>query len=817
MLVASAAVLGLLGVAASRLSVSTDWVEPLLPQSDTELRSYAEALHRFGDTETIYVDVAASDPDTLHTAADLAEERMRAAPIFTRVVGRLSQASLHRTAQAVGDAAPLLLDDSVFAEIDARTTPEALAARMEDHYEQLLSPIGGSYQSILARDPLGLAAMVLERSGTSGTGGGAHIERGRLVSGDGKHALILGVAAARVGDDAGATAITSFFGELEAAVAEVTGSDRVRAQLVWIGGHRYYQANARAMKRDVTWVSLLAMALVLAVIFVGFRGARITWIAATAVVIGSVVGAAALALCFPAVSGIALGFGAALSGISVDYVIHLHAPRRKGETRSAAVRRAFATVGPSVIIGALTSAAGFLLLATSDVPAHGQLGVAAGGGILGALLFALFPGPILAALGKRDEPATVADRPNVFDRSATSIFGWILGRPGSAFAVGAVLVALGAAAIPFLQVEPEIRRFEVRDEKLDGVRSALGQAWGDVFAQELIVTSGPDVQTVLARTDLVVAALRPVAGKEFSGIASTASIMPALTTQRARFEAWTAFWTAERRARVRTDLTAAASQFGIKGSTFEPFFQSLDTAPALLVPERLEGTPLDAIVARHLSVGSGDVLGLIVLSGVPPPGTSAAEGSTWRDRVHQAVPDARFLSGRGLASAIVAATRRSLAVLALPALGLVWLLLAAYYRSPVLACVALFPLIGGLVLTAGILFACGERLNMMNAAVALPVFGLGVDYAVFLIDAMRDAARDAPNDRGARIAAVGERMGTMIGDVLTTVAGSVAMLFAATPAMFSMGLALTAGVVGVMLIAWLMVPQTLVWTRLTPR
>src|SRR5204863_5032620 len=129
----------------------------------------------------------------------------------------------------------------------------------------------------------------------------------------------------------------------------------------------------------------------------------------------------------------------------------------------------------------------------------------------------------------------------------------------------------------------------------------------------------------------------------FSGVASTSSVMPAVVTQKRRFDAWRAFWTKERRGRVRADLAAAAAEFGIKASTFEPFFASLETTPSPLVPENLAGTPLEAVVGRHLSVRPGDVLGLVVISGSirtdagqPPP--------VWPDRVRAAVPEAKILS-----------------------------------------------------------------------------------------------------------------------------------------------------------------------------
>jgi predicted exporter len=811
-LVVSALAFASMAAAAAQLRISRDWIEPFLPRSDAGLVAYAGALHRFGGTEALYVDVGADDPETLHASADLVETRMRTSALFTRVLGRLTESDLHRTAEAIGSSLPLLVDDDGLRDLDERTKPDAISARMEEHYERLLGPLGGWYQDSLARDPFDLAAMTLERAGGAGAGAGARIERGRLVSGDGRHALITGVALARVGDEAGGAAIEAFFGDL---AAETSGA-RAGASLVWIGGHRHYGANSRAMQKDMAWVSILAVILVLAVISAGFRGARITWISALAVLVGAVAGAAALSIVYGECSGIALGFGAALSGISVDYVLHLHAARRSGESRTDAVRRVFVTVGPSVVIGAVTSAAGFLVLLASDVPAHGQLGVAAGAGIAGALLFALFPGPLLAAMGRRNDPAVLADPPNVFDRSATAMFGSILRRPRTAFALGAILAALGASAVTRLRFESDIRRFEVRDADVDGAQAAIASTWGDVFSQQLIVVPGADVETVLERTDALVAALRPFIGAELSGVASTSAVLPAIATQERRLATWRAFWTAERRVRVRSDLAAAASDFGIRTSTFDPFFASLDTAAEPLTPERLAETPLETVLDRHLSVRPGDVLGLIVVSGVARPPDPAVRAK-WQERVRLSVPEARVLSGRELADAVVAATRHEFASLALPALLVVWLLLVAYYRGVVLASIGVFPLLGGLAVTAGLLVSCGAAVNLLNAAVALPVFGLGVDYAVFLMDAIRDAARDRPGDPAGRIHEVGMRMGTMIGDVLTTLAGAVAMMFAATPAIHSIGLAMTAGVGGAMVVAWLVVPQAMIWTGRVPK
>jgi predicted exporter len=471
-LLASVLVCAALAAQASRLRISPDWVGPFLPRSDPRLAAYADALHRFGDTHTVYVDVAAADREATHAAADSLEAAMRASGLFARVFGKSSDWDAGRTFDVLVSALPLLLDDEDLAEVESRTRSEALSARMEEHYERLLGPVGGIHQDALARDPLELTGLVLDRVSATRGPNEARFERGRLVSGDGRHALLSASPVADVGDEEAAERLEEFFAE---ATARLDGT-HPGATVAWVGGHRHYRANALAFRRDMTWVSALAVTLVLGVIFVGFRGARITWISAVAVVVGGIAGAAALATAYPEVSGISLGFGAALSGISVDYVIHLHAERRAGETRREAVRRTFVAVGPTVLIGAITSAAGFLVLLASDIPAHGQLGLAAGAGIGAALLFAMFPGPLVAAAGRTDRVAK-DDPPNVYDRASTALFGSILRHPARAFAAGALLVGLGAAAATSLRFESDIRRFEVRDAAVDRSRAELSRSF----------------------------------------------------------------------------------------------------------------------------------------------------------------------------------------------------------------------------------------------------------------------------------------------------------------------------------------------------
>jgi predicted RND superfamily exporter protein len=115
--------------------------------------------------------------------------------------------------------------------------------------------------------------------------------------------------------------------------------------------------------------------------------------------------------------------------------------------------------------------------------------------------------------------------------------------------------------------------------------------------------------------------------------------------------------------------------------------------------------------------------------------------------------------------------------------------------------VGLFPLAGALLSTAALLALLGEPLSMMNVPVALPVFGLGVDYAVFLMDALEGAP---PGVQAAD--AVGRRSAPLFGAWLSTLAGGAALLVADHPAARTIGAALVIGEGASLVFAWTAVP-----------
>jgi predicted exporter len=775
----------LIALAALRVRVDGR-VDALVPEKDRHVAEYIEAMRRMGASEIVYVDVSADDPASLARNAGVVVDRLDASGLFREVFGRGSPDEMARTGRLVLRAAPYYLDEADYATLAARLVPDDLADRAESLSARLLEPGGEARESSIRRDPLDIAplamARVLGRDGARGGGGAG------LVSKDGRHALVGGRTKATMGDEEAGLAV-------DALVASVAKELAGAAKVDWVGGHRFYRSNAQAITSDISLVSTAGTVLVLLVIFFGYPGWRSVAIAALSGLMAGVCAVACAALCFDAVSGVAVAFGGSLSGICVDYVVHLRAAPRRGETRRDAVRRVFEHVAPSVVIGAGTTAAAFLVLVASPVAAHRQIGLCAAAGVVGSVLFSLLVGPILAAGGRHDAPATEDARPGVYERLNRSIWRAILARPVAWLVLSATLIAAAVAIAPRLDFEPDLKRFESKDAATVAAEREFQATWGSLFSRTLLVIRAPDDDAAIERTERAIADLAPRdTGDIATAWTSAARVLPSARTQDARWVRWTAFWTPERRDALRRDLAAAAEPLGMRVAAFDPFFESLTARPAALTAAEIRETALAPMLDHHLIEEPGGVRSIVVA------GTDTRDLVRRRDEL--AATGVQVLTSTDLGTAITDATRKELLTLALPSLLAVIAIVIVYYRSARSTAIVLLPLVGGLVISAAGLVLAGEPLSLMNLPVVVPMVGFSIDHGVFILDALREA-RERPD---AEIEVLGERGAAVMSAALTTVVGGFAMLLATHPAIRTLGLTLSLSVVASALLAWTAVP-----------
>ena len=275
-----------------------------------------------------------------------------------------------------------LLSPAVTAE---RFTVDGLKQAISQSVDLLASPAGMMIKPLITRDPTGELLAILSRLNA---GAQPDSQAGVWASRDGQRAMLLVQAAALGSDTDGQEAAITKIRDEFTHIAQATGLSALRLQL---SGPGLFAVNSRAtIKGEVTRLSLISSAAIIAVLFFVYRSFRLLSLGLLPVVSGALAGVVAVSLAYGTVFGITVGFGAALIGEAVDYSIYYFV--QAGQSGLDHWRARF---WPTIRLGVLTSVCGFGALLFSGFPGLAQLGLYALSGVVTAALVTRFVLPQL--------------------------------------------------------------------------------------------------------------------------------------------------------------------------------------------------------------------------------------------------------------------------------------------------------------------------------------------------------------------------------------------------------------------------------------
>jgi predicted RND superfamily exporter protein len=258
--------------------------------------------------------------------------------------------------------------------LGARLAPAAIAERVERLRETAGSPLGLAAAPWLTADPLALGTDLLAELGS---GAGVRVDplTGAFLARDGKAALVLVRPASANLDPAAGRALRR---ALDGAAARARAASGLPLVVSAVGGSLYAAHDEAAFREDFLRTAGLATVLVGVLVVLAFDGLAIPLAALLAMVAAQVWTAAVLGFVFGRVSAVGVGLGAILVGLGDDSVVHLAAEFRetvlRGMPRPAALAEAVRRTGPGILSAALTTAAGFGVLAFARFRPVAELG-----------------------------------------------------------------------------------------------------------------------------------------------------------------------------------------------------------------------------------------------------------------------------------------------------------------------------------------------------------------------------------------------------------------------------------------------------------
>ncbi len=703
--------------ALSAITVRTDMVD-FLPQGQTEAARLVMQEARAGSaTGLILMGVEGAPAAELARISVALAAGLRASGLFSLVAG--GEAAMSDTGQADLFARRYLLAPADFSEPALRRALEGLLRQLRSSTAPLAVQFG------LADPPGAFLALIRGWVGDSKV----RTVDGAWFAPDADRALLLARTRAGGMDVPAQEAATAV---IEAAF-QATGPGAAR--LLVAGPAVFARDAARAIKGDVHRIAIASTTLVALLLWWRFRSPLVIAAIAAPVVLSVAVAAVVVQALYGAVHGVALGFGATMLGVSVDYPVLLIGHRKRGEPAAATRAR----IGPAFILAVVTATLGLAAMVLSGFPGLAQLGVFAAAGLATAaaatwwLLPRLVVAANLAPVAAGNLAGSAAPQPAWLLRVERLRRGRLLGLLPVALA-GGWLLAVGGPVW-----EGDLANLSPVPAASRALDAELRAALGAPDAGQILIVRGVDPEAVLTAQEALVPLLDrlrnegAIAGAEFA-----ARLLPSAAVQSARIAAL------PDPATLAARLEQARDGLPFRAAAFQPFLDAVEASRAMvpLRPADLTGSPVAAPLGALLRSRLDPLLlqrdgawqGPVVLQGAHDPARLAAAF---------AGQDAIYVDMRAELGGILSGyTARAWHWLGWSALA-VLVVLAAGLRDPVRVARVLGAVGAALLATVAGLTAAGVKLSLIHLVALQLVAGVGLDYALFFARRQLDAEERA--------------------------------------------------------------------------
>lgn len=713
-------------------------------------------------------------------------DKLREEPWVERVMDRSPLESAGGLEAARILTLPLLLnlDAPDFDQAVHAVDPEAITARLKKLHSELEA--GSPTATIqLDSDPLGIIAPVIKS-----LGGSFSVEQTRpLASPDGTLRIVL---AKTRQTDLGAKACQETMDKMEDFKRRVLADWSGPAPQILVTGRTPYVGElSRTMGGDVISTVVGSVVLVTIVFLVGFRRVRPLFAIMAVLALCCVVAVALGALVFRELNMITIGLCSILIGLGVDFGMMLYAvyeqEREAGADYESAVAAAVKSQGKGVFFGSLTTAAGFLCFLRSQSAGFAQLGVLIAFGILCAGLF--MATVFFALVGQ-----SFRRRRSDWLWNAGAHFVRLVYRSPRAFFLSFAVLFVAGAVFAFLPIgvvefDSNPKSLEPKDSRA-GIALRTIQSKMPIAAEPVIVllrNSDPE-QFHQGWTKLQKSWSQLVAEKKIRSAASPAAL--ALSPVRLQANA-TRLQSIDFNA-SRTALAQTVASEGLSEEAFQPAYALLDALKAIaagdhsaldwrrvLPADSSWWFVLDRFFSRDPSLAAAYITPTHTLS-------TFAEKEQLRHEIESAGVPVMISGWSYTLQDLVPWSKGKLTELSVIMVVFNVLLLIVLYRR-------VFPLfilmlsvalsIAALVTTLKLFHI---PLNMFNVLAFPLVLGVGVDYGIYIVIAMRQEGHQERN------------LATVVKPVLlsglTTACGFGSLGLAANPALRSLGSVCAIGV-----------------------
>ena len=728
----------------------------LMPQQSVESQL---AFSSIGLKDKVYLQMAPTDgkmePEELGALMDELEERLLADDSATGYIDNILAHIDAETGLAALDFVlehlPTFVDTAAYATIDSALRPEAALAQMEKNQELLLADETGGATQMVAADPLGLRR-VIAGDLMAGATAGRTLVGGHFFCPDSSVALAWLAPAFASSDSKTAHRFAKQLAKTTAAFE----AEHPEVHILAHGAPLASVANASRIKADLVLTVGVSLVLILILIGFFFRSAGFLLKQLLPIGYGMVFALACVWWIQGSMSLMALGISAIVLGVALSYCLHVTIHHfSTGDPEKMLLDEA-----TPVTMGCITTVGAFCSLLFTDSSLLRDFGLFASLALVGTTFFALVFLPHFMPKRRVETDSRQFRRVLRLNNMPFDRKRWFL-------ILMAAIVVVGVAFAHRVGFDSDLRHLNYKDAQLKEAEALFNAKNNDGYSHLYYATVDADLDAALEADRGLMPILDSLRkeGLVHSYSDAVPRIFVGLDEQQRRIDAWNAYWTPQRRAETMATVRRSAKACGIELNNGGDTAAEAESLYMVFTDVAMLPEDKDAVTEAALA----------------NPKTMVLEPFYYCKSLVEVIND-DFNVAVWISSLFV----------------LVILLLS--FHNIVTALLSFLPMVLSWFMVQGYMALFGLEFNLINIVISTFVFGVGVDYSIFITEGLLAQARTGSSEMLTwhKVAIF------FSASILVIVVAS--LIFAVHPAIRSIGLITLIGMASTIMISYSLQP-----------
>jgi len=705
--------------------------------------------------------------------------------IITDALCHIDDEVIQNGIATLSENVPIFLDSTDYPLMDSLLSEKNLDKQMEENFMTLASPAGMAFTETIGKDPAAFRSLFMKKLGavSEGVGSSFILIDKHFFSPDSTFELAFISPNFQSFNSKESIKLM----ELLEQDIEMFAKKHPEITVHYHGAPAQSVYNSRQIKKDLSLTLTLSLSIICIIILICYKNKSTLPYMLMPVIYGTFFALSIIYFIKGGMSLLAIAIGAIVLGVALSYCLHIITHYKYVSDPVKVLQDQCLPV----CLGCITTIGAFVALLFTQSELLKDFGIFASLALLGTTLFSLFflPQFFNPEKNKRSDKAfALLEKLNSypFERNTKLIFAII------------VLSCICFVTSRWVTFDADLKHIGYHEPKVEESQKMMEAQVDSDYVTQYYATTAHNLDSALIYNKRMHQILDSLKDEhEVTSYSQTTALFLPTGEQEERITRWNNYWTKEKRLEIKDRIIKYGNKYGFNAEMFDPFFEQLEKEykpislydsgilPSSILSNMIEYTDSSYLVFTPVFMKSDDV--------------SRTSNAIAASNENFVVVDPFFYT-KDMVEIINGDFNVTLGISSL----FVFLVLLFSFKSILLSILAFVPMALSWHIVQGIMGIFGLQFNLINIVISTFIFGIGVDYSIFIMDGLLAGFRTHRQLLTYHKTAIFFSAAVLI-------IGIASLLFATHPVVASIGTSTLIGMSTVVLLAYSLQPFLFYW------